>query len=127
MPDPDNYSYPFQIDANLAVSGSIAELLLQSHRYSLPPSSGGPEHFAERIHHINLLPALPDDWESGTVTGLRARGGFVVDIEWRYHKLAGVKIHSTGGTTADLSFMGRTVRVHVPQNGVIELNGSLEY
>jgi alpha-L-fucosidase 2 len=123
MPDPDNYSFPFQIDANLAVSGSIAELLLQSHRYSLPPSG----NFLERIPHINLLPSLPDVWESGAVTGLRARGGFVVDIEWRYHKLVGVKMRSTGGTTADVSFMGRTVRVSVPQNGVIELNGSLEY
>jgi alpha-L-fucosidase 2 len=121
MPDPDNYSYPFQIDANLAVSGSIAELLLQSHRYSLPEST----LFTERIHHIKLLPSLPDGWESGKVSGLRARGGFVLDIEWRYHKLVKAVIRSTGGTIADISFMGRKVRLHVPVNGTLTLNGEL--
>ncbi|MDR1950046.1 MAG: glycoside hydrolase family 95 protein [Spirochaetaceae bacterium] len=122
MPEPDNYSYPFQIDANLAVSGCIAELLIQSHRYTLPESGD----FRERIHHINLLPALPDDWESGKAAGLRARGGFILDMEWRFHTLVGLTIRSTGGTTADLSFMGHTVRVRVPQNGALTLNGRLE-
>jgi alpha-L-fucosidase 2 len=122
MPAPDNYSYPFQIDANLAAAGCMAELLLQSHRYTLPESGD----FMERIHHIKLLPSLPGDWESGRVAGLRARGGFSVDITWRFHALIEVSIRSTGGTRADLSFMGRSVRIEVPQNGSITLNGRLE-
>jgi alpha-L-fucosidase 2 len=122
MPDPDNYSYPFQIDANLAISGAVAELLVQSHRYSLPKGAG----FAERVHHIKLLPSLPSDWESGRVAGLRARGGFSLDIEWRFHALSGVTIRSTGGTVADISFQNRVVRITLQKNSSVKLNGNLE-
>jgi alpha-L-fucosidase 2 len=122
MPDPKNYSYPFQIDANLAVSGVIAELLIQSHRYSIPQGSG----FAGRIHHIKLLPALPADWESGKVTGLRARGGFSLDIEWRFHALVSVSIRGERGKTVELGFQNRKKRITLPETGSLCLNGNLE-
>ena len=71
---------PFQIDGNFGGTSGITEMLLQSH---------------DGVVHI--FPALPSEWASGKVTGLKARGGFTIDIQWEEGKISELKIKSSLG------------------------------
>ncbi len=76
---------PFQIDGNFGCTSGITEMLLQT-------QSGA----------IDILPALPDDWKNGKISGLRTYGGFEVDIIWENNKAKEIRIKSNLGGNARL-------------------------
>ncbi len=89
---------PFQIDGNFGCTSGIAEMLLQSHDGT-----------------IHLLPALPAKWKNGEIKGLKARGGFIVDIQWENGILKQASIYSN---------LGGNCRIRVPNK--VKLNNSNE-
>ena len=104
---------PFQIDGNFGVTAGIAEMLLQSQN-----------------GEIHLLPALPSTWREGSVRGLRARGGFTVDIRWAEGKLAQAEIDVMAngpcrvrtGVPVRVLAEGGTVTVRELEPGLVEFD-----
>jgi alpha-L-fucosidase 2 len=100
---------PFQIDGNFGATSGICEMLLQS-----------------QAGEVELLGALPSAWKNGSVKGLCARGGFVVDLEWKDGKLAAVKILSRIGGLCKLRYGEITVQLETKAGETYALNGQLQ-
>jgi len=97
-----------QIDAPCGYAAAICEVLLQSYR----PLDGHDSSF-----EIDLLPALPKEWPTGRIKGLRARGGFEVDIEWQDGKLTHAMIRNISSAVGECSvrYRGATSKLNVPK------------
>ncbi len=118
---------PFQIDGNFGGTSGINEMLLQStQRYT---DTANPD---EDLYFIDLLPALPSAWPSGSIHGLRARGGFELDLDWQNGILRNAVVRSVGGSEAMLRYEsssrklqlkpGQEMRVRL-RNGKLEIAG----
>jgi len=92
LQEPDSIYLHFQLDGSASTPGFMAEMLLQSH-----------------LGEIILLPSLPDEWKDGSVSGLRARGGYTVDISWENYELTGATIRGNSDRMPKLRLKDRYI------------------
>ncbi|MFW6218653.1 MAG: glycosyl hydrolase family 95 catalytic domain-containing protein [Bacteroidota bacterium] len=97
---------PFQIDGNFGGTAGIAEMLLQSH-----------------TDVIELLPALPKDWPTGKITGLKARGGFIIDLSWKDGSLEEVHVFSEKGLPCTLKYGDSSRTIDTKKNQLYNFTG----
>lgn len=83
---------PFQIDGNFGGAAGIAEMLLQSQN-----------------NEIHLLPALPDTWSAGSITGLCARGGYSIDMKWKDGVLQTLTVHAAEAGPVKIRYRDKLV------------------
>lgn len=100
---------PFQIDGNFGGASGIVEMLMQSH-----------------LNAIDLLPALPKDIPDGHIRGLRARGGFELEFEWKAGQLVKLKVLSTAGYPLTLRYGDKTFKTTMKKGQELLFNHDLK-
>lgn len=100
---------PFQIDGNFGATAGIAEMLLQSHLGTV------------EVPELHLLPALPDAWPKGNITGLRARGNIGVDLAWEEGKLVSAELTSEHTQTVRVRHGDVLKEVELPEGVAIDV------
>ena len=109
---------PFQIDGNFGYTAGIAELLLQSH---VPSKEEGA------FYDIHLLPALPDKWATGSIKGLKARGGVIIDqMNWENKELKNVRVKANTSGKYTFVYKGKKFEVQLKKKKIVSLNKFLE-
>lgn len=96
---------PFQIDGNFGGAAAVVEMLLQS-------SSS----------KIDVLPALPDAWKSGSIKGLKARGGYEVDISWENGKLSSLKVQGEANSSFIWTYKGKLNKTVFDKKGIYKFS-----
>jgi len=99
---------PFQIDGNFGGTAGITEMLLQSH-----------------TGEINVLPALPQEWSNGYIYGLKARGGFEIDIDWENHELKKLVVKSFCGNNCKLRYKNKIIDFSTEKNKTYVFDNNL--
>ena len=110
---------PYQIDGNLGFTAGVAEMLLQSHESTPDAGEQRPTASGESsdLRVLQLLPALPTAWKTGWIKGLRARGGFEVDIAWKHGRLSKAVIRSKFGGQVKVRYGEKVLELTTPAGG----------
>jgi alpha-L-fucosidase 2 len=116
---------PMQMDGNFGITAGMCEMLLQSQETAVQGPKAKGQSSEIPVCTLQLLPALPRAWATGSVKGLRARGGFEVDIAWKEGKLIDATIHSLNGNPCTVRYGHKIADLKIARDERKHLGGDL--